>query len=221
MGTSIWKKLGLSTLIVGSVSLGTWMASVWANASLDSLGKYRNTYYYLVLEEDYPRTPLTAEVRTMRDTVLAKVHPRFKSDLDIEGSGKLVDGRVVNFAGRKARETRYRFTSSPDGDGVGQCALVPFRTVAVDPNRIPLGSLVRIEETVGMKLPDGSLHDGLWRAEDVGSAIQKDRIDLFVGTIHQAHLLEKAGIEHLQALSLTLVEEAKEGSCVTLPAHEE
>ena len=30
-------------------------------------------------------------------------------------------------------------------------------------------------------MPDGSAHDGLWYASDVGSAIKGQRIDLFTG----------------------------------------
>ncbi|MCM2279552.1 MAG: 3D domain-containing protein [Oligoflexia bacterium] len=177
------------------------------------LGSFRNTYYYIALEEDFRNLPINDTIRDLQDRVIARVSARFKKSLALEGTGKLLDGRVVNFAGRKNGETRYRVTSNPFGDGVGTCALLPFHTVAVDPTRIPLGSLVQIDETVGMLLPDGSRHDGLWRAEDVGGAIKKDRIDLFIGASSDSGILDRQGITHLQALTVRLVEAPRPDSC--------
>jgi 3D (Asp-Asp-Asp) domain-containing protein len=66
-------------------------------------------------------------------------------------------------------------------DSLG-CRLLPMRTVAVDPKVFPRHSVLFIKETVGLKLPDGSLHDGYWFASDVGGAIKGQRIDLFTGS---------------------------------------
>ena len=57
-----------------------------------------------------------------------------------------------------------------------------MRTVAVDKNLIPKRSVLFIKETVGLKMPDGSMHDGYWYASDAGSAIKGQRIDLFTGS---------------------------------------
>jgi 3D (Asp-Asp-Asp) domain-containing protein len=48
------------------------------------------------------------------------------------------------------------------------------RTIAVDPNLIPLGSLVLIEGI------------GIRRAEDTGSAIKGPRIDVFINDLEEA-----------------------------------
>ncbi|MBS1985839.1 MAG: hypothetical protein JST16_16895 [Bdellovibrionales bacterium] len=180
-----------------------------------SLGAFRNTWYCLALESDYPSSPKDQRLLDRQDKVLATVHEGFRKDLRIEGSGKLLDGRVLNFAELRGNEHRYRTTTNPFGDGVGTCALVPFHTIAVDPQRIPLGSVVRIPETVGMKLPDGSVHNGLWKAEDIGSAIKNDRIDLFVGAGERnGRYLEAYGIKNMQALTVELVQEPTDDSCV-------
>ena len=47
--------------------------------------------------------------------------------------------------------------------------------------RVPRRSIIFIRETVGIRMPDGSLHDGIWYVSDVGPAIRGQRIDLFTG----------------------------------------
>ena len=178
------------------------------------LGKFRNTNYYVVMELDYLHHPLDTFVRDMRGQTLAIVSTPFKQAMDIEGTGKLIAGDVLNYAGRVNKEIRYKITKNEFGDGVGTCALVPFHTIAVDPKTIPLGSVVQIAETVGMVLPDGSIHDGIWRAEDVGGAIKGDRIDLFIGARKDEKTLVRAGITHLKPLTIRLLETPAE-SCVS------
>lgn len=179
-----------------------------------TIGKFRNTHYYVVLESLYLDKPVNTRLYGMHGEIIARVSTEFKRAVDIEGSGKLRDGRVVNFAGRINGEIRWHVTRHPYGHGVGNCALVPFHTVAVDGKRIPLGSVIEIEETKGMVLPDGSIHDGIWRAEDVGSAIQNDRIDLFVGEGDQKDLLAAHGITYLKPLTVRLVSPKPAKSCV-------
>lgn len=183
------------------------------------IGLFRNTYYLLLLEEDFPASTPDASLLDLQGGVLAQVTALYKRRLDIEGSGKLRDGRVLNFAGRVNGQIRYEWTVHPFGRGVGDCELVPFHTLAADPARIPLGSVVRIAETTGMLLPDGTLHDGLWRAEDIGGAIQGDRIDLFVGAGDQGAWLDRAGIGHLQPLTVSLVSPPPREGCVQQVPH--
>lgn len=66
-------------------------------------------------------------------------------------------------------------------DSLG-CRVVPMRTVATDPKVIPRRSILFIKETVGMELPDGGAHDGIWYASDTGGAIKGQRIDLYSGS---------------------------------------
>ena len=179
-----------------------------------SVGAFRNTYYMLGLESDYPHTNKSVAVLDMAGNPIAHVSAEFKKKLDLEGSGKLISGVVLNFQGRVNGQIRYEISKFEFGRGVGQCALDPFHTIAVDPQAIPLGSVVQIDETVGMVLPDGSKHNGLWKAEDIGGAIQKDRIDLFVGEGDQGWVLDQAKITHLQALKVKLVSGPATHSCV-------
>ena len=81
------------------------------------------------------------------------------------------------------RATYYYIGGGSRGgrDSMG-CRAVPMRTLAVDPRVVPKGSIVFIKETVGLPMPDGGTHDGLWYASDVGGAIKGRRIDLYTGS---------------------------------------
>jgi 3D (Asp-Asp-Asp) domain-containing protein len=88
-------------------------------------------------------------------------------------------------------------------DSLG-CRLAPMRTVAVDPKVFPRHSVLFIKETVGLKMPDGSSHDGYWYASDVGGAIKGSRIDLFTGA-------GAASMKALQALNQATLSVVKVG----------
>lgn len=193
--------------------------SLWAGDSSSEaepvLGLFRNTYYYVTFEKPVPPTERTAELLDMQGQVLARVSPTYKRKITIEGTGRLLDGRVLNFAGRVKGEVRFKVVDEEYGLGVGNCPLEPFVSLAVDPKVIPLGTLVRIDETIGLKLPDGQIHNGLWRAEDVGSAIKGDRVDLFIGNDQNVGFLEKNGISYLRPLTVRWVADPEEGNCAT------
>lgn len=176
--------------------------------------KLRNTHYYVALESEYDGLPKTATLLDMNEKVLAQVSPEFKRAVTIEGTGRLSDGRIVNFAGRKNGEIRWLITKAPYGLGVGTCKLRPFRSVAVDPEVVPLGSVIKIQETIGMRLPGGRRHNGIWHAIDIGGAIKKDRIDLFVGDGDRGDFLRRAGITNLLPLTVEIVTPPAEDSCV-------
>ncbi|WP_122465421.1 MULTISPECIES: 3D domain-containing protein [Brevundimonas] len=65
-------------------------------------------------------------------------------------------------------------------DSLG-CRPVAMRTVATDPRVVPRRTRLFIRETVGMEMPDGTLHDGFWYASDTGGAIKGSKIDLYTG----------------------------------------
>ncbi len=205
-------KHGFASVLALTLAVaGTWGAT--SAQAYPSLGKFRNTYYMLALEKDLPHANKSSPVLDQYGAVIAKVSAQYKKKLDLEGSGKLMNGEVLNFKTRVNGQIRFEISKYEYGRGVGQCALDPFHTIAVDPAKIPLGSVVQIAETVGMVLPDGSKHNGLWKAEDIGGAIQADRIDLFVGEGDQGWVLDKAKITHLQALTVKLVHSPQTHSC--------
>lgn len=65
-------------------------------------------------------------------------------------------------------------------DSLG-CRPIAMRTVAVDPRIIPRRTRLFIRETVGLRMSDGTIHDGYWYASDTGGAIKGAKIDLYTG----------------------------------------
>lgn len=89
----------------------------------------------------------------------------------------------------KVNRVRFVISHAPYGYGTEKMRLVPYRTIAVDRTRIPIGSVLFIPAARGqlVTLPSGDRvhHDGFFFAGDVGSAIQGNHIDVFLGTSKQ------------------------------------
>lgn len=161
------------------------------------------TFYYVADETFYgdSKTEPLYEARTKK--IIAYVNKDYRVDLDIQGTGKLKDGRVLNVWALKGGVWDYVVLPKGSwGLGIIDHYLYPFRTVAIDftylckqaglsgcsnghsaNKRKLIGSLLYIEEIVGTVLPNGKVHDGYVCAHDVGGAIKADRIDLFVGNM--------------------------------------
>lgn len=87
-------------------------------------------------------------------------------------------------AGRLGK-TLFDLTQAPFGLGAQNMQLIPFRTLAVDPQVIPLRSVVYIPAARGqvVTLPSGEriTHDGYFFAADTGGDIKQNHIDVFRG----------------------------------------
>lgn len=81
------------------------------------------------------------------------------------------------------RRARFMRVNHPLGCGVRNQPLVPFRTIAVDPDVIPLESVVFVPELRGRTFRmDGRdyVHDGYLFAGDRGGAIKGTHVDVFM-----------------------------------------
>ncbi len=114
---------------------------------------------------------------------LAAVSSRFLRSITMQGSGKLCDGRVVGVGTvhplcfRNVPGSAWGWTAS------GRPA-TPFRSIAVDPRRFSLGRWYYARQLDGVALPApmaGVRHDGCLRADDHGTGVKGDAIDVFVG----------------------------------------
>jgi 3D (Asp-Asp-Asp) domain-containing protein len=164
----------------------------------EPIGQFLDTYYFNVVEADYPG-PQTVPVKDGKGNVIAHVTQGFWEHFSVEGTGRLLDGRELNTS-----ESGIIFTDAPMGEGT--CRLKAWRTMAVDSRVIPLGTIVKIDETAGLRLADGTLLDGYWRAEDTGGDVRNAHVDLYVGDGDKGgETLEAAGI-HLQGLTVRYVD---------------
>ncbi|MBI4612494.1 MAG: SH3 domain-containing protein [Planctomycetes bacterium] len=172
-----------------------------------SIGTFKVTFYWMAREEDY-NGPADTPVLDPQGKELGRFPAAFAKALALEGTAKLRDGRVLNAAG----DGRFEVVDAPFGLGVRNIPLVPFRSVAVDPEVVPIGSELYIRAMDGARLPDGSVHDGRFRAHDVGGGIRGRHVDLFTGAGDQREVFERAGVKNLQEIEIYLVEGSGSGS---------
>jgi len=168
-------------------------------------GSFQLTYYWVTAEEDFTGTADTS-IYDPSGALLDTVPAAFVSSLDTEGTGRLRDGRVLNVAGSCVGHAHcYQAVDAqhPWGVGVQDRALVPFRTIAVDPKVIPYGTPLYIPELDGVAMPGdaswgGFVHDGCVIAGDTGGAIVGMHIDFFAA-LHTdyAAIDHRLGLDHI------------------------
>lgn len=180
---------------------------------LKSLGRFKPSFYWIALETE-DGLPRNKPVLDMEGNILAMVSEKFYKELRLEGTGRLLDGRLLNYHGRVTlpdgtKEIRYRFCGpeAPYGYGYEDIPLIPFRSIAVDTTVIPIGSKIYIPAAKGAKLPDGEIHDGMFFALDIGDAIKNKRIDIFTSFGDQSKVFRDVGMNHMKAVEIFLVQE--------------
>lgn len=164
-----------------------------------------STYYYRASEGDYAGPPhvtlYDAQCRS-----IAQVSDAFGRAACIEGSARLHDGRVINYARRcdcalpcaNGARVCYDVVSgdgAPFGVGNRNNALEPLISWATDRDVIQSGTTIYAPEWNGLEVPavdglGGFVHDGCFRADDVGGAIDADHVDIFAGTRSMWQALE-------------------------------
>ncbi|MCC6214676.1 MAG: hypothetical protein IT376_07390 [Polyangiaceae bacterium] len=151
------------------------------------MGTFQLTYYWVAYEGEYSGAA-TAPLYDESCGVLASVPSSFRSAISLEGTGRLLDGRLLNVSGSCACPYSPCFlvadTAHPWGYGVQNRALVPFRSIAVDKDVIPYGTRVYAQELDGVTMPGEApwgafVHDGCLQADDTGGAIVGAHIDFF------------------------------------------
>jgi hypothetical protein len=168
-----------------------------------AIGNLFPTFYNIADEAFHPGPKTSALYEAGTGRLIAKVSESFHDDLDMEGTGKLNDGRVLNVANRVNGVWDYKILpSNAFGVGILGHNLHPFRSVAVDfvhlckqanlnfcdqpeseIKKQLIGALLFMPRLKGIPLPNGKTHDGYVCAQDVGGAIDLDRVDLFVGPL--------------------------------------
>jgi 3D (Asp-Asp-Asp) domain-containing protein len=176
------------------------------------LGDFAPTFYRTLDESaaEWPAEERTEELLTPDGELIARVAPTFKHQLDIEGSARLRDGRIVNFVQKHQGSWRYMVAeNSVYGLSASGHNLVPYRTLAVDPQVIAPGTVLYIPALVGVKLPTGETHDGYLLAHDTGQGITGHRIDVYVGCENdEDNTLTRSGrVENMEPVSIYQVDQ--------------
>lgn len=199
-------------------SKGAALADIEVMSKLPLLGKvkdccgypiglksgFRLTFYWLAYESEYANETYDTDIYDRYGFWLGRYPAAFVYELRLEGSGVLMDGRVLNYDGACAYGIGTCFATldldqHPLGRGVQGRRLEPFRSVAVDPRYIPIGSPLYVPEIVGLLLPDGTRHDGCVRADDMGGAIKQHKLDFFVESYFNFKYLADQLWWHLKA----------------------
>ena len=157
-----------------------------------SLGVFHNTYYSFPNESEYAGAKTT--IFDASCSAIAEVPKAFHDKLCVQGSGRLASHRTVSFAkrdctcaavcprsGQKICYEALDPTRFPWGRGAMGKPITPFRTIAVDTKVIPMGTPVFIPAYVSVPMPDGTIHDGCFRAEDRGLKVVGHSVDVFTG----------------------------------------
>jgi 3D (Asp-Asp-Asp) domain-containing protein len=127
--------------------------------------------------------PVSYEAAVAADPVVESTAPAIEgSD---SGDLELTAEQQALMQGEARWSARANLYHAGGGGATGNdslgCRPIAMRTVATDPRYIPRRTRLFIRETVGMRMADGSIHDGYWYASDTGGAIKGQKIDLYTG----------------------------------------
>lgn len=191
-----------------------------SDADLKRIPDILPTMYYTPLESQasckgrYGRTTYRGTEKTRLLTPegrpLATVCKRFAAILLMEGSGILRDrGRgevAVNYGGKIRGTNRYyELGRCKYGEGIRrELCLLPYHTIAADNKVNKIDEIIYVPAAKGIRLPDGSEHDGYFIVRDTGGAfrgIGAQRVDLFTGTDPDyRNAFQAAGFHHKKPL---------------------
>lgn len=172
--------------------------------------KVELTYYWRVpasVQESITHSKM--EVKNSKGEVIGHTDEPTLRKIWIEGSGFINDGKLINLVDAKTFETatymlvdKKKYPWGLDARGNG---LKPLKTIAVDPEYIPLGSTVYIPEFEDNgKVPLLTGHNGCFIASDTGHSFKGKKIDLFSGSRENYILIEKVLKTHKRKLTILL-----------------
>jgi 3D (Asp-Asp-Asp) domain-containing protein len=150
----------------------------------DEIGRFRLTFYWIHQVDDDPGKGLP--VFDSSCNVLTRASGTERKRMRLEGTARLSDGSVINIEGacRCSRFPCFKRVDEdrPYGLGVKGHSLQPYRSIAVDPRFIRIGTPVYLAELDGLRVPgdSGFVHDGCVLASDRGHGIRGNKIDFFV-----------------------------------------
>ncbi|ORX61701.1 hypothetical protein DM01DRAFT_260588 [Hesseltinella vesiculosa] len=120
----------------------------------------------------------TMALRTVGGRVIAEVSKLTYKKFQMEGTGLLEDGTMVNLDEGQNTFMTVNRQEYPYGVGSNGNALVPW--VSVASNDLPHKSTLYVKHLDGVKLPNGQVHNGCVRVDDKGWSFGDCQLDFFV-----------------------------------------
>ncbi|KAK9721080.1 hypothetical protein K7432_003720 [Basidiobolus ranarum] len=140
------------------------------------------TFYWIANESEHSGSK-TVTIKTCSGKQIAKVSSSFANAARMEGTARLRNGIVLNLdcacKGGYSCFTTINKGRFPYGVGAKDNALKPF--ISVSANDIPLGTKILVKQLKGLKMPNGRIHNGCVRVDDIGWSFGKNQIDFLVG----------------------------------------
>ncbi|KAI7900412.1 uncharacterized protein BX663DRAFT_419062, partial [Cokeromyces recurvatus] len=150
--------------------------------------KARITQYWIPKEGDKDMTnngkrvtlngPKTKSLKDEDGKTIAKVSKSTYEKFQMEGTGLLKSGVMVNLDGDMDEFMKIDRSKTPYGLGSNSNGLTPWVSVAT--NDIKKGTTLYVKELDGLKLPDGKTHNGCVRVDDEGWSLNGCQLDFFV-----------------------------------------
>jgi hypothetical protein len=181
----------------GGQGAGSSAGAAGAGATGEFVASVSFIYWSFQVEADYPG-PDDTVLTSQSCSPLANVPADFAANLCIEGSGRLVEGSVVNFDGTCTCGYQCLRTGTtvcfvlldpaqfPWGVGSASTPIVPLRSLTVDESLITHGTVLYTPAWDGVSIPaqggvGGFVHDGCFRADDAGYGITGNLVALAAG----------------------------------------
>ncbi|KAG1448553.1 hypothetical protein G6F46_004101 [Rhizopus delemar] len=132
----------------------------------------------------------TKKLKTVKGKTIAKVSKTTYEKFQMEGTGLLRNGIMVNLDEGEDTFLKVNRKKAPYGlGGDNDNALVPW--VSVASNDVKVGTKLYIKELDGLRLPDGKKHNGCVRVDDEGWSFGGCQLDFFVFQFSAYKKLEK------------------------------
>lgn len=140
------------------------------------------TMYWVTAEADFKPSGKTT-IGNCQGRPLATVRTNFAEALRIEGTGITLSGKMFNLADCDCGDgfncfAEVNTATHPFGITSDDQPLDPFASVAA--NDFPIGTKLFISAIKGLKLPNGSTHNGCVRVADRGYGFGANHVDWFV-----------------------------------------
>jgi len=187
-------------------------------------------YYMPVYGETRSCKPeMLAKLKTLDNQVLATLCRQEIADCAMQGSCFYKDSKGVRLFAfhqnikiihpetkKEINQPRFKLNTlserCPQGMGVRNICLDPYRSIAADPRFHKIGDVIFIPKLRGQKLPNDEIHDGYMVIRDTGGRIKgKGRFDFFIGFDDwRGHLFTRLGLSDVETSRFEYLEATAE-----------